>query len=252
MENFLRKSKANLSQIESLDSVCIILGNESCDLDSAVCTLIFAYFLEQQKKFASVHLPVLNVAKKEFILKTEVVYFLKRFNISSELLIFRDEICFKSLQENRKLKLVLVDHNILPNSDSFLDLSIVQIVDHHKQEHPFSENIDMLIETVGSCSTLISSLIFESAPEILDAISASLLLGAIVVDVANFSLSAKRATAKDEEIFNKLLKLVPNISKDILYRELQCAKEDVSNLTFEQLCQKDRKIIEIGGIILPV
>jgi hypothetical protein len=34
--------------------------------------------LEQQKKFASVHLPVLNVAKEEFILKTEVVYFLKR------------------------------------------------------------------------------------------------------------------------------------------------------------------------------
>ncbi len=66
------------SEIESLDSVCIILGNESCDLDSAVCALIFAYFLEQQKKFASVHLPVLNVAKEEFILKTEVVYFLKR------------------------------------------------------------------------------------------------------------------------------------------------------------------------------
>lgn len=70
-----------------------------------------------------------------------------------------------------------MDHNILPNSDSFLDSSIVQIVDHHKQEHPFSENIDMLIETVGSCSTLISSLIFESAPDILDTISASLLLG---------------------------------------------------------------------------
>ncbi len=77
-------------------------------------------------------------------------------------------------------------------------------------------------------------------------------VGAIVVDVANFSPTAKRATSKDEEIFNKLLKLVPNISKDILYRELQCAKEDVSNLTFEQLFQKDRKIIEIGGIVLPV
>lgn len=67
------------SQIESLDSVCIILGNESCDLDSAVCALVFAYFLEQKQKFASVHLPVLNVAKEDYVLKTEVVYFLKRF-----------------------------------------------------------------------------------------------------------------------------------------------------------------------------
>jgi inorganic pyrophosphatase/exopolyphosphatase len=70
-----------------------------------------------------------------------------------------------------------VDHNILSNSDSHLDSSIVQIVDHHKQEHPFSDNIEMLIETVGSCSTLISSIICETLPEILDVVSASLLLG---------------------------------------------------------------------------
>jgi hypothetical protein len=35
----------------------------------------------------------------------------------------------------------------------------------------------MLIETVGSCSTLISSIICETLPEILDVVSASLLLG---------------------------------------------------------------------------
>ncbi|XP_045030228.1 exopolyphosphatase PRUNE1-like isoform X1 [Daphnia magna] len=252
MENFLKKSKANLPQIQSYDSVCVILGNESCDLDSAVCALVFAFFLEHKKKFSSVHLPVLNIAKEDYCLKTEVVYFLKRFNISSDHLIFRDDICLDSLKESGKLKLVLVDHNVLSNSDSNLDSSVVQIVDHHKQEHPFSEMVDMLIEPVGSCSTLVASLIFESAPEILDAVSASLLLGAIVVDVANFSATAKRATAKDEQIFRKLSQYVPNISKDILYKELQCAKEDVGNLKFEQLCQKDRKILEVGGIKLSI
>lgn len=70
--------------------------------------------------------------------------------------------------------------------------------------------------------------------------------------MANFSPTAKRATVKDEEIFNKLLKWTPNVSKDILYKEIQSAKEDVVNLKFEQLCQKDRKMIEIGGISLPV
>lgn len=112
---------------------------------------------------------------------------------------FRDDICLDALKESGKLKLVLVyfdllklyvlsvtcesffsnkvDHNVLSNSDSNLDSSVVQIVDHHKQEHPFSEMVDMLIEPVGSCSTLVASLIFESAPEILDAVSASLLLG---------------------------------------------------------------------------
>lgn len=70
--------------------------------------------------------------------------------------------------------------------------------------------------------------------------------------MANFSPTAKRATAKDEEIFSKLLKWVPNISKDTLYREIQCAKKDVVNLKFEQLCQKDKKLIAIGGINLPI
>ena len=65
----------------------------------------------------------------------------------------------------------------MPNSDSHLDTSVVQIVDHHKKEHALSEKINMLIEPVGSCSTLIGSLILESATEILDNVSASLLLG---------------------------------------------------------------------------
>ena len=70
--------------------------------------------------------------------------------------------------------------------------------------------------------------------------------------MANFSPTAKRATAKDGEIFSKLLKWVPKISKDTLYREIQCAKKDVVNLKFEQLCQKDRKLLAIGGINLPI
>ncbi len=72
-----------------------------------------------------------------------------------------------------------MDHNVLPNSDSYLYASIVQIVDHHKKEHPFLEGINILIEPVGSCSTLIGSLILNNAPEILDSMSTSLLLGKV-------------------------------------------------------------------------
>lgn len=76
-------------QIQSYDSVCVILGNESCDLDSAVCALVFAFFLEHKKKFSSVHLPVLNIAKEDYCLKTEVVYFLKRFVYTVMFIIFK-------------------------------------------------------------------------------------------------------------------------------------------------------------------
>lgn len=165
----------------------------------------------------------------------------------------------------------------MPTADSHLDSSIVQIIDHHKQEHLLSEQIDMLIEPVGSCCTLVGSFILENAPEILDVVCASLLvgkfnmrqfcymkiiskykmilldpIGAIVVDVANFSVAAKRATTKDEQVFGELAKTIPHISKDVLYEELQNAKEDVSSLQVEQLFRKDAKAIEIGGIKLAV
>lgn len=65
--------------IESYGTLCIILGNESCDLDSAVSALLFARYLNHIKKHASIHLPVLNTTKEEFCLKTEVKYLFKRF-----------------------------------------------------------------------------------------------------------------------------------------------------------------------------
>ncbi len=73
-----------------------------------------------------------------------------------------------------------------------------------------------------------------------------------MIDVANFSVAAKRATAKDEQVFSQLMKRFPVTCKDILYGELQGAKEDVTHLKLEQLFRKDAKAIEVGGIKLAV
>lgn len=161
-----------------------------------------------------------------------------------------------------------MDHNVLPNSDVYLNPSIVQIVDHHQQENISKENTDILIEPVGSCCTLVGSIILENAPEILNT-RASLLLcgkfhrrisiftskmfeiiGAILVDVANFSTAAGRATHKDKHIYNELVKFIPEFSQDALFHEIQQAKEDVSNLQIEQMLRKDAKVLEVSGVNL--
>ena len=84
-----------------------------------------------------------------------------------------------ALKLNNRLKLVLVDWNVLPHSDSHLTDSIVQIVDHHKKECSFSHNqeVSINIEPVGSCSTLIGTHILNEAPELLDDKSLLLLMG---------------------------------------------------------------------------
>lgn len=86
-----------------------------------------------------------------------------------------------SLKVKNKLKLVLVDHNILNSCDCDLDSSVIEIIDHHQLEHPPSDKITMVVEPVGSCCTLVSSLILEQAPNFLKADSATLLMGNTII-----------------------------------------------------------------------
>ena len=70
-------------------AVCIVLGNEACDLDSSVSALAYAQFLNQSQKHCTINIPVINVTRSDFLLKTEVVYFLGKFGINFNNLIFR-------------------------------------------------------------------------------------------------------------------------------------------------------------------
>lgn len=73
------------------EKIIVVLGNETCDLDSAVCALVQGFFLAskvKEEKGLSV-IPVMNILEKEFRVKTEVVYYLRKHNVASNLLTFR-------------------------------------------------------------------------------------------------------------------------------------------------------------------
>lgn len=69
--------------------VVIVMGNESCDLDSAVCAIGLAFLytntntlpdhllIDGQRRF----LPIMNTARNNFPLKTEVTFFMKKHGI---------------------------------------------------------------------------------------------------------------------------------------------------------------------------
>ena len=82
--------QANLSTYEH---VRVVLGNQSCDLDSAVCALVqglFQYCDVQKENRSNVAvIPVMNILQKEFRVKTEVFYYLKRHKVPLSLLTFR-------------------------------------------------------------------------------------------------------------------------------------------------------------------
>jgi len=70
---------------------------------------------------------------------------------------YSDEIDLMALHIGGKLKLTLVDHNVLSPNDSRLATSIYRVIDHHNREKPLDRRDT--IELVGSCSTLVAEIV---------------------------------------------------------------------------------------------
>ncbi|CAF3357322.1 unnamed protein product [Rotaria sp. Silwood1] len=155
---FLCTYKANLVQFRLIR---IVLGNEACDLDSAISACVYAYFLHStcQSQDEILHIPILNTQPSIFRLRTEIHWFLKE-NQSN--MIFIDDINLNDLYDRNKLEIILVDHHCLYSKFNKI---VTQIIDHH----PRKENSIVLkdpskikIELVGSCCTLIAEEILTS------------------------------------------------------------------------------------------
>ncbi|KYN06614.1 Discoidin domain-containing receptor 2 [Cyphomyrmex costatus] len=250
MEVFLNASKIALSRLSVYQTIRVVLGNPTCDLDSAICTLIqglLEYSDTERHRFTDIAvIPVMNIPEKEFRIKTEVVYSLKSHNIPLNLLTFRDQIDLQNIQNdaNKKLELILVDHHILADEDVELKPSVVMIIDHRPLDPAWSwPNIPLNIEIVGSCATLVARNVLQKNPDMLDIQLSSLLRGPILIDTYNMSDEAGRATATDVDVLNTLEQIGRLISdRTDIFKKIMHAKTDISDLTLEELMIKDLKV----------
>nr|XP_014094043.2 exopolyphosphatase PRUNE1 [Bactrocera oleae] len=255
MLNFLKQARRFF---DSAEPICIVLGNESCDLDSAVCAVTLAYHYQQQNDVSNNQitrnfLPVLNIPRRDYTLKTEVNYIFRQHAIGDEHLTFRDD-----LQEDllTRSEFILVDHHVSPFTTRCLEVFDHRIFDEQAQ---LSNVCQLHIELVGSCATLIAEEILKSI-SMPDAVAKdyetlfTLLRSTIVLDTVNFSASANRATPKDIEICAKLEELLSKLSngkplseRTKLFDILVAARADISSLTSMQLLRKDLKILSNGN-----
>ncbi|XP_023223877.1 uncharacterized protein LOC111625080 [Centruroides sculpturatus] len=260
METFLNSSRKNLTILDQLKQVHVVLGNEACDLDSVVSTLVTAYLFQNLNlAFGIIVFPVINVPREDLRIRTEVTYFLTKLNIPLDLLICKDEFDFERLHNDGNLSVILVDHNVLAPSDSFLETSVIRIIDHHVQENIVKDKYDVTIELVGSCATLVAEKVFEKLPDILDtqilminSYTTFIYLGTIIFDTVCLNENAKRVTSKDMEIASKLESLLKDVNKEEIFQEIKKAKFDVSDLTFDELLRKDLKVISNNTINIAI
>ena len=113
MEHFVQSLPSSI-RLNSKNMTVIVMGNESCDLDSAVSSIVFAHFLSQQNPSKTV-IPLLNVLRDELPLKTEVIHCLQtKLGLQVSDLVCRDDFPLENLEN---FEMVLVDHHALTGKD---------------------------------------------------------------------------------------------------------------------------------------
>ncbi|XP_065079132.1 exopolyphosphatase PRUNE1 [Ochlerotatus camptorhynchus] len=257
MNSFIKQCKKSLK----LPRI-VVIGNESCDLDSAVCSISLAFHLSRTPgtflktvNGADCVVPVLNVSREELPLKTEVVYYLheNRFDLSD--LICKDEINLPEVVDDTSY--VLVDHHI-----SKYRSNVVGVIDHRPFDTSSLLNADIFkyIDQVGSCASLITKLIQDSGAlqeksndntELMN-----FLYGPIVLDTVNFSKEADKARELDHQMA-KTIEQYLNIKnsseiRQILFDNLVAKRSDVSCLDSLQMLSKDLKIVSRNGRVVAI
>lgn len=248
----------NVKREANLDTVHVVVGNESCDLDSAVSCLLMFHIISKMSdeingkdKTRTLYIPLLNTTRDMLDSKCEVLWFLqKTLNIDKSFLTCKDDIDWNEIKKNGVEVLVtLVDHNY---NEEFNDIGkIVEIIDHHEVQNSqwLMENqslIRLTLDTqVGSCTTLVAERLFYIYAE--HHVSDEILLliyGTVLLDTICLSEKAKRFTRRDVYLLKKLDSLLGSRKpvRDELYKQLVEVKNSTRELNFEKLMKRDLKI----------
>ncbi len=223
----------------------VFMGNEASDLDSMASSVLYA-FARGALTEGLANVPVMNIPREDFNLRTEAVWLFKEAGINPSNLIFLDDIDLNKVFESGKSRLVMVDHNKLSSAQAAWADWVEEIVDHHADEglYPAARKH---VALVGSASTLVVERILETADR-LDPAAATLALGTILLDTVNLDPEAKRATPRDEAAVRKLMALT-NADRATLFDRLQFEKFNVAALSTRDILRKDYKEYRMGSLL---
>mmetsp|Transcript_18718 Transcript_18718/g.29741 ORF Transcript_18718/g.29741 Transcript_18718/m.29741 type:complete len:394 (-) Transcript_18718:86-1267(-) len=247
MKSFLQRARQRAGGQRK--KITFVMGNQASDLDSMVAAVVYSFFLQSVSKVDDATFsPLINIPRKHFGLRGEAAGTFAGAGIDANMLPFVDDLDLRTLCEKKHANVVLVDHNKLANSQSFLAPYVVGIIDHHKDDQQYVSSCKFRqIETVGSCCSLVAHQVLKEAPEILTQEIATLLTSAILLDTSNMDPNIAKGTAKDKDALEQLEKAggIKSNGYSRLYSKLMEERMDISNLSSAELLIKDTKY---GGI----
>ena len=225
----------------------LVLGNEAADLDSMAAAVGCAYAFSAARPGEPVFVPVINIPRADYRLRTEAVHLFSESGIPFESLTFADELDLERLAGAEGTEIVLVDHNVLAGRQQNFTRAVVGVIDHHKDEGGFADARPRVIEPVGSACTLVGEVLLDDAGVVIEPGLAKLLAGTILLDTVNLDPAAQRATPKDGAIAAQLLERC-GADRTALFERLQFEKFNVASLDTADLLRKDYKEYPMGAV----
>ncbi|KAF1834008.1 DHH phosphoesterase [Decorospora gaudefroyi] len=169
LRGFLTHARGVLrTAIDNSQKITFVIGNESADLDSMSCPILYAYIRSMSpptNSFSPAYVPITNIPASDIQLRPEYLAVFKHANIESKHLITLDdlpalsEIQSKLAPENTKW--ILVDHNALQGQlGKIYSERVAGVIDHHDDERKVPKDTGdepRIIERSGSCTSLIAN-----------------------------------------------------------------------------------------------
>ena len=278
---YLKEIKEVYEKQLSLEEITFVMGNNSCDMDSALSSYLLS--LGKNIKYNTItynksnntvifnkdpkhiFLPVLNIKRGTFNQRLDEKYVFDLFKIDENLFWYiSDEIFDENklflLHKNNNIKtnVILVDHSKLCEDQKFLADYVTEIYDHHPENHYHFKNLKSvhIKYPLGSCTTLILlDYFFDVFPKCL--IDPLFAITAILIDTNKFEphFYNNRWVELDKIVYKKIKsELKPNEKKmkyKEYYKNIIEAKYNIEKnleLGVEVLLLKDQKHFNWSGI----
>ena len=228
-------------------TVRIVCGNEASDFDSVASVLAYSFFcylnnLEDTNPIV----PVVNLNREDLKIRKDIVIGLQRVHISEDQLFFLEDLR-RWKQNNTSVEAVLVDHNEVVNEAKSCIDKVIGVIDHHLDAGLYKDVEPRIIKVCGSCTSLVFKYWYERLSELIETCGEGvqnvilLSLGALLLDTANFKQKVEKTDRDTMAIYERLM---PDIDRTQLFKELKKAKKDISGLSVKQVLMKDYKQFE--------
>ncbi|KAM4058898.1 DHHA2 domain-containing protein [Hirsutella rhossiliensis] len=276
LQSFLASARSALRAPASQrpSPLTFVVGNESADLDSVCCAIVYAYLRSHSPPRSSssnnaLHVPLANLPRADLGLRPELTAALGHAGLQPADLITLSDLPADHDDDPLRpadTRWVLVDHNALTGPLARFAPHVVGCVDHHADEGSVPRDAaPRVIEPCGSCL----SLIVDETRQAWDALTsqddddaaawgddglAKLGLAPILIDTANLG-AADKVKDKDRRAVGYLegkLLARPPYSRQAFFDELSAVKEDISKLSFRDILRKDYKQWPESGLVLGV